>query len=171
MIYCTRKLSFIGSHNSVTLRSLKKYNKEDFQASLLSTDWNPVLLSDNVNEAWDRFKEIFLSVINTIASVKQIRLKQRTEPWIDSDILQAISDRDSGFKIIKCNRRLEKFNLFKGLRKKVQYLVHSAKSSYFTTKLENKNDSKSLWKSLKNLELPSKEISSSSSSNICLKKL
>jgi hypothetical protein len=52
----------------------------------------------------------------------------------------------------------------------VQYLVHSVKSSNFTSKPEeNKNDSKSLWKSLKNFGLPSKKGSSASSSNMCLK--
>ena len=53
MIFCTRKVtkSTVGSHNTVKLRSLKKYNKEDFQSNLLSADWSSVLLSINVSES------------------------------------------------------------------------------------------------------------------------
>jgi len=60
---------------------MKTYNKENFQFSLLSTDWYSVLLlSDNVNEAWHNFKTMFLSVLDSIAPVKQIKVKQRSEP-------------------------------------------------------------------------------------------
>lgn len=61
------------------------------------------------------------------------------------------------------------FNNFKLLRNKVQNLVECAKKEYFSNTVEqNKNDSKSLWKTLKNLGLPSKKGSSMSSGNVCL---
>lgn len=99
MIYCTRKItkSVIGTHNNISTRSLKNYSKEDFQANLVAADWNSVLLCDNVFEAWEKFKDIFVSVIDNIAPIKQLRIKQRTEPWINSDILQSINHRDKAF--------------------------------------------------------------------------
>ena len=111
MIYCTRKLIFffIASHKNVTLRSLKRYNKDDFQASFLSTDWNSVIMCDDT--AWNNFRNLFLHVIDSTAPV----LKQRTVPWIDSYILQAISDRDKAFKLYKRDRSIEHFNSFKTL--------------------------------------------------------
>ena len=93
----------IGSHYNVTLRPFKNYSKENFQASLLSVDWNPVLLCDNVNKAWYSLKHSFVSVIDHIAPVKQLSIKNRTEPWMDSDILQAIKDRDSFFNKYRRN--------------------------------------------------------------------
>jgi len=73
-IYCTRKATklSIGSHNNATLRSLKNYSKMNFQTSLLSVDWNPVLICEDVNEAWERFKHLSVSVIDNIAPVKQL---------------------------------------------------------------------------------------------------
>ena len=46
MIYCTRKVSkhYIGTHNNVTIRSMKNYNKDDFQKSLLNIGLNYVML-------------------------------------------------------------------------------------------------------------------------------
>lgn len=89
LIYCTRNTQtmLFGKHNTVSVRSLKNYNKDDFQNMLLSADWTPVLISDNVCITWDTFKSMFLRIIDTLAPVKQIRTKQRTEPWITSDIL------------------------------------------------------------------------------------
>jgi hypothetical protein len=80
MIFCTRKLSksFIGSHNNITTRSLKNYSSEIFQANLLATDWSSVILCDNASEAWEHFKNIFMSVIDNIEPIKQHRIKQRT---------------------------------------------------------------------------------------------
>ena len=48
-------------------------------------------------------------------------------------------------------------------------MIKQAKTNFFREKLEeNKNDSKSLWRILKNLGLPSKQAMSSSSGNLCL---
>jgi len=61
MTYCTKKItkSFIGKHSISTVRNMKTYNKENFQFSLLPTDWNSVLLSD-VNEAWHILRNIVI---------------------------------------------------------------------------------------------------------------
>lgn len=142
VVFCTRKLTkiSIGSHNTVKLRSLKRYNKDDFQASLLSADWSVVLLNDNVSDAWSNFKLVFMSVVENIAPVKQIR---KTD---------------------------ESFEIFKSLRNNTQEVICNAKKNFFVDTIEqNKNNSKSLWKSLKELGLPSKNVSTSSQANIGLK--
>jgi len=42
-----------------------------------------------------------MSAINSLAPIKQARIKQRTEPWIGSDILVLINQRDTAFKQYK----------------------------------------------------------------------
>ena len=62
------------------------------------------------------------------------------------------------------------FNHFKSLRNKAQCAIGKAKLIFFTDTLKhNKNDSKSLWKSLKDLGLSFKGGKSSSHTNISLK--
>lgn len=73
---------------------MKTYNKDTFQLNLINTDWTSVILCDNVIDAWSNFKSIFASVI---APIKEVRIKQRTEPWITDNILQNIQDRDKVF--------------------------------------------------------------------------
>lgn len=39
------------------------------------------------------FREILLKVIDSVAPLKEIRIKQRTEPWIDFDISEGLKER------------------------------------------------------------------------------
>ena len=166
IIFCTRKVTkqLINEHNNVKFRSMKQYNKDDFQQSLLSADWSPVLTCDIVTEAWDYFSSIFMSCVNNIAPVKECRLKQRTQPWMTSDILDHIKQRDKAFYNYRKNKSDETFSLFSRIRNETQKLVFKAKRDYFKNKLnDSQNDSKSLWKILKSLGLPSKKSNESSS--------
>ena len=73
---------------------MKNYNVEKFIVSLVQADWSTVFTAVTVNEAWENFKIPFLKVLDNIAPVKQIRLKQRTEPWLTAEILELIKIRD-----------------------------------------------------------------------------
>ncbi len=48
-----------------------------------------MLQCDDVDMAWDRFKINFLEVLSKVAPYKEIRIKQRTEPWMKDSILKA----------------------------------------------------------------------------------
>ena len=71
----------------------------------------------DVNDAWYKFKSIFLKILDEVAPIKHVRIKTRTEPWIDSVILELIWKRD---KLLhesnkdKQNKELRKeFNLIR----------------------------------------------------------
>ena len=128
----------------------------------MSKDWNSVLLSNDVTKAWDCLRNVLLSAINSIAPVKQARIKQQTEPWIDSDILALINQKYTAFKQYKQSKTEEHLNIFRSLRNKTQITISKAKQIVFTEKLEeNKHDSETLWQHLKQIGLPSKKGSSS----------
>ena len=40
-----------------------------------------------MNVAWNRFKTVFVNIIDTLAPMKRARLKQRSEPWFDETIV------------------------------------------------------------------------------------
>ena len=94
IFFCTRKVTkvIVDCPNTVKLRSLKNYNKDDFQSNLLSADWSSVLLSNILSESWYSFKHIFLCIVSNSAPLKQIEIKQRIEPSINSYFLKIIKD-------------------------------------------------------------------------------
>ena len=98
LIYCSRKVvkKQINHHNVIKIRSLKNYSAE----YLLNADWSGVYCS-NVDQAWGIFKIVFSNILDSVAPVKEIRLKGRTEPWINNDILEDIRRRDNFFIVSK----------------------------------------------------------------------
>ena len=99
------------------------------------------MYSDNVAEAWNNFKIIFLSVLNNIAPVKEVRIRKCTKrTWITTDILQRIKSRNKAFLVYKSEKSNEAFNHFKDIRNEVQTLIYTAKKKYFADKLDEKHD-------------------------------
>ena len=73
---------------------MKHYSKDDFNSKLSNKNWESVLSCLDNEVAWGSFKDSFHSVLDIVAPLKEVRLKQRTEPWMNSDILQNIRHRD-----------------------------------------------------------------------------
>ena len=153
--FCTRKINneILNKHNTVMARSMKNYCSEVFIEKLKEVNWENVFRCSNVNDAWDSFKTMFLEVIDNIAPVKEIRVKGRTEPWMTSDILEMIYERDQILTLANKNKSIiELRKHFNVVRNKVSDKIREAKSNYFSNKVEeNKNDPKSLWKQFKSL--------------------
>ena len=102
-----------------------------------------------------------MSVVNNISPIKEVRIKQRTEPWVNSEILQSIKERDKAFKAFKSDKSDQKFSTLKSYKSK--HRLYTAKKDFFQSKLETENkDSKSPWHCLKELGMPSKKGKASS---------
>ena len=120
-IYATRKVvkGQINKNNTVKLRSLRNYCKQDFGLKLSALNWQDVLTSTDVTKAWELFKEYFHSVLDVVASIKEVRLKQRTEPWMTTDILQCVQKRDEWLKKFRKTRNPESYQAYCKLRNKI----------------------------------------------------
>ena len=76
---------------------------------------------DNVIDAWSRFKSIFVTVIDNIAPIKEVRIKNRTEPWIDSEIFHSIDERDKAYQQFKRDKSDQNFIVFKNAGIKLKH--------------------------------------------------
>ena len=150
--YCTRKIvrGQIGKHNTVKIRPMKDYSKESFIDLLNECDWDLVCQSRDVNEAWEKFSTMFTQVLDDIAPEKEIRIKGRTEPWIDAEILELMQERDRA--LFNANRNKSDTELrkkYNRLRNKIIKQTRKAKSKHFCEKIEeNKDNPKLLWRQL-----------------------
>ena len=83
---------------------------------------------------------------------KKLRIKQRTEPWMTSEILQKIAARDGLLYLMRENDDGNLKENFKKLRNEIQREVKIAKSSFMEQELEqNINKPKKLWQNLQSL--------------------
>ena len=78
----------------------------DFILKLTCANWDQCFNVCNINTAWSAFREIFISILDSVAPVKEIRLKQRTEPWITSEILGLIKQRGNYLYQFKKSRQI-----------------------------------------------------------------
>ena len=152
LTYCTRKIpkNIFNSHNTVTIRSMKKYSVEEYTNLLENTDWSPVLNSICPESAWSHFRDIFMPILDKVAPFKTIRIKQRTEPWMTPQILEKISVRDGLAQLYKDTKENKHRAEYNKARNEVQRDIKDAKANYITNSLEsNLGKPKKLWSQLK----------------------
>ena len=75
--YCTRKsiIAPLGKHNTVKIRSLRNYSIDLLLNKLREVNWTNVTNSDNSNDAWENFRNIFTRILDLIAPLKEVRIK------------------------------------------------------------------------------------------------
>lgn len=113
----------INKHNSIKVRSLKSYNPSVFKEKLSKINWIQILACESADMAWNMFKCCFLGVVDEVAPMKEIRIKQRTEPWMIPEILELITIGDKAYLRFKRFKNESDYAEFKRLRNKAQYLV------------------------------------------------
>ena len=100
--------------------------------------------------------------------MKNVRIKQNSEPWITGEIPDSINTRYSLYYKFRKHRSAEFYAEYCRVRNSVQKLVKCAKNNYINNQIElNKNKSKQLWKTLKQLGYSEKKKQSSAIS-LCI---
>ena len=116
----------------------------------------------NFDKIKNKSKTNFHSVLDSVAPVKEVKLKQRTEPWMNSEILQNIRFRDETLNKFRKTNDPDLYKKYCQLRDLVQRETRISKRDYLTNKIEeNVGNSKKLWDQLKKLGNSSKKKESS----------
>ena len=147
---------------------MKNYTTEKLQEQLSQVNWFNVIEHDDINVAWNNFKTILTEIIDRLAPIKEMRLKQRSEPWLESEIIDLIRTRDRLLYDFRKGGLTEKFEEYKKVRNKVQLKIKHAKSNYYYTKThELKHKPKKLWQTLK--DIGTSKTTSTKEANLGLK--
>ncbi len=77
----------------------------------------------------------FFEVLSKVAPYKEIRIKQRTEPWMKDSILKAIKERNDSFKVFKRDRNNDNCEVFKRKRNEVRDKVKASKKHFLRIRL------------------------------------
>ena len=169
MIYCTRKSTKAKSfdHKHIKIRSMKNYDKDLFLKKLKLIKFPKYFDFTDINAAYSHFIQLIVSVIDEIAPLKEIRVRNNTQEWMDEEVLEGIRIRGKLLSKFKRTKSHTDHVNFKKARNNILSLIKKKKKSCVIGKLnENINKPKELWKGLKSLGLPSKQ---DKASKICLK--
>ena len=78
---------------------------------------------------------IFHSVLKSEAPVKEVKLKHRTEPWMNSEMLQNIRYRDETLNKFRKTKDPDLYKKKRQLRNLVQRETRISKRDYLTNKI------------------------------------
>ena len=170
MTHCTRKITRLkhNTHRFVKTRSFKIYSKDSYLQELENAKFPEYSKFRDINCAYSDFIGKLTTIIDKVASVREMRIKTNSQKWFDQEIHEHIALRDKMLaKFKKLRKECDDHN-YKKARNRVQTMIKRKKKNFVADKLnQNIGKPKELWKSLKSVGLPSKQMSSSS---LCLEK-
>ena len=94
-IYAVRKVGISKNKPKfITTRSFKHFNEEKFKTDLSKVDWPVIDMFDDVDKAWDNWKDKFISIVDNHAPLRTIRVRNKPVPWINNMIKFQLYRRD-----------------------------------------------------------------------------
>ena len=149
----SKKINFKG-------RSYKKYNKGDFQDSLIDLKWDNYYRIDDPNILWDILRKAINTIIDPICPMRNFKVPEAREPWVTNEMLEAIRDKDNLLKLSKRSKLEVDWERAKRARNEVGRAVKNLRSDYLRNQqTTHKNDPKEFWKSI-SAAFPGKKKSS-----------
>ena len=161
MICCVRKLNWQKYQpKQINCRDYKNHRKERLCEELQNNNWQPVIDANDVNDAWQKMKDIIRSCLDQIAPKIIKRIRGKPCPWMTPELKQQMSERDRLQRRYRKSKLPAHKNEYKRKRNSVNSLVKKAKQNYFKNLLENSaNDPDSFWNNSKKI-FPNKQKSS-----------
>lgn len=86
------KAKFIG-------RSYANFNKEEFQAELMSTNWGRLYGTLDVNDAWEFIYNQILLIADRICPMKEFIIRRDHPQWFNHEIIELSVNRDYLYRV------------------------------------------------------------------------
>ena len=96
LTFCSRRIQkgLLSTSNTKWIRAMKCYSKHTFLNELSQLNWSSILSSSDVNFCLSEFARLFTSALDKVAPLREIRVKSKPNPWMNSTILAGIRERD-----------------------------------------------------------------------------
>ena len=154
-------------HVYKTYRNFKNFSESEFQECVSNIDWSLVCNNFDVNESANQFLNLLLKCCNKFAPIRKKKVKKDSLPWINSDILKLMRERDAmKRKAIEINTE-DEWKSYRKIRNYVIAKLKYMKKEYFQSRIEfSRGKVKQTWNHLNRLMSRNKK-SSEISNVIC----
>ena len=126
-----------GDHKTITYRSMKHFEENQFLADLGAQPWSVLDMYDDPNDAFDFFNQTFESTFDLHAPERTKRVKHFLQPiWFNENISEASKKRDYFKKI----NDIENYKLW---RNRAKSLIEESKQMFYSKEInDNRKNSK-----------------------------
>ena len=148
-----------GSTNPIktNARTIWRYSLGDFETAndlLNAVNWED-LLSGDIDQMWAAWEEKFIMIMKQCIPTAELPAKPNL-PWLNSDIIKGIRERNKAFKLAKKSGRTDHLNDYRTKCNRITNMIRDAKSKFF--KGLNPSNPKTFWKLTKYLTKQSTSI-------------
>ena len=93
--------SNVGTHKQISFRSFENYSVDEHKKALGQGIFPNYKKYSNVSKAYNNFFHKLIGVVNGIAPLKTVRIKNTSSEWFDREIVEKLSLRGKLFKKFK----------------------------------------------------------------------
>lgn len=158
MVYCIRgrQKEKPQKHKFKYFRNWKKVNWDVIKHELNELNWESILQCTDCQISCDNLYHIITGKIDKHAPPKKCRIKNYTSPWITTEILSLIRERDKQKLKAKSSCSKKDWSEYRSLRNKTTSTIRRRKREFIASCInKNNGDRDAMWASLKHL-LPNK---------------
>ena len=142
--------SVISKPRIIKKRSYKNFDPVLFIQRISKISWWPVYSSENVDEAVEIVTKNINNILDEMAPVKVIQVRNNYSPWISNETKKKMEERDLAQKIAEQTKSADDWNNYKRLRNNVNSVLRGEKKRWQSEKLEGcLEDTSSTWKHVK----------------------
>lgn len=142
-----------------TYRNFKYFNTENFKLDLEQCDFMSIVYCHNIDEKISILKNIVTDLFDKHAPVKTARLVKKSAPWLTDNIRLLMNQRDKALKRFRNTGLPNHYDYYKNLRNFTNLAIKNEKKAFLTHKINGKFSSSIVWKSLRELNVYSKQRS------------
>ena len=117
----------VSDDDEITFRSLKNYSDDAYKEALEKPSIPNYGSFDNLDLVCSDFISRLESVINVVAPVKTVRIKNNRREWFDGEIAEEIHKQDILYKKFKLTKLYVDEDLHRETRIAVQNLIRKKK--------------------------------------------
>lgn len=153
LVFMCRKSRFDRrSTRIIEIRSFKKFNENKFLEDISQMPWAKINTSNDVNEMWKQWKEMFMSCVDAHAPIRHKRIGKQKPSWLTSEITQKLHNRDYLKKKAISSGDNYAWSQYKKARNHTNNALRRAKREYFTHNLTKfEKDQRKTWSLLNEL--------------------
>lgn len=137
-------------------RALSNEAFENINYAMIDTNWLQILTSTNINFIVDEIINNCTNIINQFAPLQTVSVRGNDLPWYDCELRRASKAKNLAYlnfrKSVNEGERKLKWDEYKLKRNAFVNLSKEKKEKYYFDKIDmHRNNSKMMWKTLKNL--------------------
>ena len=140
------------SQNEIKIRDKKNFDAKNFKNEVSMIDWTELYKMEDLNLANDFFSTKIATILEKMAPMKKIQIRNKITPWVTSATKNLMGERDKTRNRATVTNSPEDWTEYRSIRNKCSAEVKKDKNKFFRNQFENfesENDLKSIYTQVK----------------------